>query len=141
MTRQSPTGPKAVSKVDFWESLTGSKLEQDDPRVHRFYRTVDCVFNHKSFFGNIQADNRVSNTSWDFNDDFMWKAMSPTHVQSLPTSKGIGYLQPSTLFASAQQLAQEEKNLEQLLRDKIGSVRMNEERLTVSWDSQLSYLL
>lgn len=81
------------------------------------------------------------NTSWDFADEFMWKAMSPSHISSLPPAQGVGYLQPSTLFSSPSQLAQEEKNLEQLLRDKIGSVRMNEERLSTHWDSQLSYLL
>ena len=62
-------------KVHFWESLTGQKMEADDPRVHRFYRTVDCVFNHKCFFANVQADNRVINTNWAFEDEFMWKAM------------------------------------------------------------------
>jgi centrosomal protein CEP76 len=44
---------KNQNKVQFWESLTGSKLDQDDPRVHRFYRTVDCVFNHRGFFANV----------------------------------------------------------------------------------------
>lgn len=115
--------------------MTGSKLEQNDPRIHRFYRTVDSVFNNKCFYANVQADNRVANTSWDFADDFMWKAMSASHVQSLPLAQGVGYLQPSTLFSSPQHLAQEEKNLEQLLRDKIGSVRMNEDRLSTHWDS------
>jgi hypothetical protein len=86
-------------KIHFWESLTGTKLEQEDPRVHRFYRTVDCVFNNKGFYANVQADNRVVNTSWNFSDEFMWKSMSSTYVNSLPPSQGIGYLQTSNLFA------------------------------------------
>ena len=80
LTRNAPTAAGKPGKVDFWESLTGSKLEQNDPRVHRFYRTVDSVFNNKCFYANVQADNRVANTSWDFADDFMWKAMSASHV-------------------------------------------------------------
>jgi len=60
--------------------------------VHRFYRTVDCVFNHKAFYANIQGDNRVINTSWNFADEFMWKAMAPSYVNMLSPSQGLGSL-------------------------------------------------
>lgn len=88
LTKAPPTAnvDPNKSKVQYWESLTGTKLDQDDPRVHRFYRTVDCVFNNKNFYANIQADNRVANTIWDFTDDFMWKSMSSTYINSLPSS-------------------------------------------------------
>ena len=52
MTRH-PTQQNGRQKVDFWESLTGQKMDSQDPRVHRFYRTVGCVFNNHSFFGNV----------------------------------------------------------------------------------------
>jgi centrosomal protein CEP76 len=42
-----------MCKTIFWESLTGQKFESSDARVHRFYRTISCVFNHKSFYANI----------------------------------------------------------------------------------------
>jgi len=48
----------------------------DDPRVHRFYRTVGSVFNNRSFFANIQDDDRVFNTNWDLEDEYFWKGMS-----------------------------------------------------------------
>ena len=38
-------------------------------------------------------------------------------------------------------VAQDEKLLEGLLKEKIGSVRMNDEHMSTSWDSHLSYLL
>jgi centrosomal protein CEP76 len=38
-------------------------------------------------------------------------------------------------------LSSEEKALEGLLREKITSMRMNDEHLSTSWDNQLSYLL
>jgi hypothetical protein len=38
-------------------------------------------------------------------------------------------------------LANEEKALEALLRDKVASLRLNDERVSTSFDSQLSYLL
>lgn len=49
--RQSQAGGK--HKIQFWESLHGTKMMSDDPRVHRFYRTVGSVFNHQGFFANI----------------------------------------------------------------------------------------
>ena len=76
LTRQPPNA-QGRQHVDFWESLTGTKLASDDPRVHRFYRTVGSVFNHKSFFANIQSDDRVVNTEWDLEDQYLWKAMNP----------------------------------------------------------------
>jgi hypothetical protein len=71
-------------------------MDSEDPRVQRFYRTVGCIFNNKTFFGNIQADDRVVNTSWDLEDEYMWKAMSPAHLNSLTSSSGIGYLMPTS---------------------------------------------
>lgn len=118
-------------KVDFWESLTGTKMDSDDPRVHRFYRTIGCVFSNKHFMGNIQADDRVVNTNWDFEDEYMWKQMSSSMINTLSSSNGIGYLMPSTSL----DVSAEEKRLEGLLRDKIGSVRRNDHNLGTQWDA------
>lgn len=112
-------------------------MEVDDPRVHRFYRTIGCVFNHKCFFANIQADDRVINTNWNFEDEFMWKGMSPYFINILSPTPGAGYLMPSTLT----NIASEEKLLESILKEKIGSIRMNDEHLSTTWDNHLSYLL
>jgi len=71
-------------KIQFWESLTGQKMDYDDPRAHRLFRTIGCVFNHKSFFANVQADDRVVNTNWKFEDEFMWKAMQASYINLLP---------------------------------------------------------
>jgi centrosomal protein CEP76 len=109
----------------------------DDPRVHRFYRTIGCVFNHKSFFANIQADDRVVNTNWNFEDEFMWKGMSPSYINLLTPAQGVGYLMPSTIS----NIGNEEKLLEGVLRDKISAIRRNDENLSTAWDNHLSYLL
>lgn len=61
----------------------------------------------------------------------MWKGMSPSHIKSLTTSSGIGYLMPS----SVSNVADEEKMLESILKDKIAAVRKNEHGMTTVWDS------
>jgi hypothetical protein len=60
----------------------------------------------------------------------MWKAMNPSQLNALPTNPAIGYLMPSANV----DLGEEEKMLENLLRDKIGSKRRHENNLQSSWD-------
>lgn len=122
----------------FWEPLTGQKMEHDDPRVHRFYRNVGCVFNNKCFYANIQNDDRVVNIDWNLEDEYLWKQMKQSYIAKLQPSNGVGYLMPSP----SNNTANEEKTLEQILRDKISGMRKQEcGNLATNWDSQLSYLL
>src|SRR5579875_1496635 len=98
----------------------------DDPRVHRFYRTIGCVFNHKHFYANIQADDRCVNTNWNFEDEYMWKAMAHSYISLLSPSQGTGYLMASN--RSDNSLS--EKAIEEELKEKIASIRMNDEHIT-----------
>ena len=102
---------KSGTKVDYWESLMGNKMDYCDPRVHRFYRTIGCVFNNKHFYANIQADDRAVNTNFDFEDEYMWKSMSTPMLNTITTSNGVGYIMPSTTPTNPD----EEKMLEQAL--------------------------
>lgn len=49
----------------------------------------------------------------------MWKAMNPSHLKALTPNPAIGYLMPSAPV----NLSDEEKQLENILKDKIGSHR------------------
>jgi hypothetical protein len=83
-------------------------MDQDDPRVHRFYRTIGCMFNNRRFFANIQADERVVNTNFDLEDEYMWKAMSPQKLDGLRPNPAIGNLMPS----NRENIEEDEKMLE-----------------------------
>lgn len=95
------------------------------------------MFNHKYFFANVQANDRVVNTNWNFEDEFMWKGMASSQINMLSPAHGIGYLMPNTML----NIGMEEKTIENILKEKIGSVRMNDEHLGTSWDNHLGYLL
>lgn len=113
-------------------------MNLDDPRVHRFYRNIGCVFNNTSFYANIQAQETVVNVSWDLEDDYSWKAMSRQNISTLTPSNGVGYLMPS----AKSNIIEDEKILEKTLRDKIAGIRKNDGgNLQTNWDSQLSYML
>mmetsp|Transcript_8026 Transcript_8026/g.12387 ORF Transcript_8026/g.12387 Transcript_8026/m.12387 type:complete len:108 (+) Transcript_8026:727-1050(+) len=106
-------------------------MEVDDPRVHRFYRQIGCVFNNRHFFANIQSDDRVVNVEWDFEDEYLWKSMSKQYINSLQPSNGVGYLMPSSTL----NVADEEKTLEKILRDKVAGIRKNDGgNLATHWD-------
>lgn len=79
----------------------------------------------------MQTDDRVVNTSWDLEDEYMWKGMAQSYIKTLTTSQGIGYLMPSSLT----NVQDEEKLLESILRDKIAAVRRNEHHMSTQWDS------
>lgn len=68
---------RSDDRVMFWESLTGQRMDSKDARVHRYYRKVGCVFNHRAFYGNIQVDDIVAHTDWSLEDETMWKSMAP----------------------------------------------------------------
>ena len=107
-------------------------MDVDDPRVHRFYRNIGCVFNNKSFYANIQNDDRVVNTHWDLEDEYMWKAMSRQFINTLQPASGVGYLMPSL----SSNTGEEEKTLEKILRDKIAGIRKNDGgNLATNWDN------
>jgi hypothetical protein len=113
-------------------------MATDDPRVHRFYRQIGCVFNNKSFYGNIQIDDRVANVSWDLEDDQFWKSMDKTFINNLQPSNGVGFLMPSVNI----NIPEKEKMLEKMLKERIAGIRWNDGgSLNTSWDDQLSYLL
>ena len=53
------------------------------------------MFNNRRFFANIQADERVDNTIYDLEDEYMWKAMAPSKLDGLRSNPAIGSLMPS----------------------------------------------
>lgn len=65
------------------------------------------------------------NTNWELEDEYMWKGMSPAQLNSLSTSTGLGYLMPSSTI----NLMNEEKMLENILKEKIGAVRKQEHNM------------
>lgn len=75
------TQSDSSSQVMFWESLTGQKLSLADPRIHRFYWTIGCIFNQHGFYANIQADDWVVSTIFELEDDALWKKMDEAQIK------------------------------------------------------------
>ncbi|CAM9319214.1 unnamed protein product, partial [Hapterophycus canaliculatus] len=91
------SGPRANKKAVFWESLTGQRFPTTNPRPRlqkgrrttgkmsvtpRHLSKVSCMFSHREFFANKQADNRVGHTSLDLSDPKLWKPMDSSRMVS-----------------------------------------------------------
>ena len=122
-------------KVLLWESLTGQRMPSDDPRVHRFYRRVGCVFSHVKFFGNIQVDDVVANVSWELENESLWKPMALDVLAPLTHAPNFLPLRPP--LPSTHDLSE---SLELSLKRHIEQYRSQQD-LGTSWDDELGYLL
>jgi centrosomal protein CEP76 len=84
--------------VVFWESLTGQRFNHPihnpdieagsviHPPTHP-YHTIGCIFNHKSFYANVQSSDCVLTASFDLNNKTHWKPMATEHILKATTDK------------------------------------------------------
>ncbi|KAE9024936.1 hypothetical protein PF011_g3275 [Phytophthora fragariae] len=133
------TRGSSSTDVLLWESVTGDKLAVNDARAprRRGYCAIDCVFNHRQFFANLQPRAwKLPESSFDFDDESCWKRMDENLIANLP------FGQPPTSLAapdvtSAPALEQE---WAATLKRAISS-RRRAEGLVTRWSDELSFYL
>jgi centrosomal protein CEP76 len=62
------------NNVTFWESISGQRFLQNSDK--HSYQTIGCVFNHESFYANIQQSDNVRICKFDLENEAHWKSMS-----------------------------------------------------------------
>ncbi|CAE1331351.1 CEP76 [Acanthosepion pharaonis] len=135
----------------FWESQTGDTYLHKPVHIgdlshskhpHPYpYRTVGCVFNHKSFYANIQPSDTVEVCDFVLNERTKWKPMSPDALCWLYDSPACPLWTPFChLNRSPIDPINKSNILEAQLRHMI-TIQRQAEGLTTQWDDQLSYLL
>eukprot|EP00802_Teleaulax_amphioxeia_P006340 Tamp_06344.p1 GENE.Tamp_06344~~Tamp_06344.p1 ORF type:complete len:666 (-),score=132.13 Tamp_06344:739-2655(-) len=124
-------------QVTFWESLTGSRYRHDvgpDAPSALKYGRLGCLFNHESFYANVQPDDAVQAAHFDLNNWAHWKAMDDAAIASVRHLE----LPPLQYFALATH------SMEEALEASLGSLiaaHRSDKGLSTHWDPQLSYLL
>uniref|UniRef100_A0A8B9JNU6 Centrosomal protein of 76 kDa n=1 Tax=Astyanax mexicanus TaxID=7994 RepID=A0A8B9JNU6_ASTMX len=138
--------------VTFWESLTAHRyLHQPidpeappmvpQPKPTYPYRTIGCVFNHKTFLANCQPSDSVELCVFEFTDGSRWKAMSEDAVRSVCAPGSTSSLPPlPPLCSSSVQTSEASNQLELEMRFLLAEHRKDLGLATV-WDDHLSYLL
>nr|CAB3230038.1 centrosomal protein of 76 kDa-like [Phallusia mammillata] len=138
--------------VQFWDPVSGlryihCRVEPDDPPIidqgaasHPF-KTVDCLYNHESFYANSQFLNAVETCRFDLNDSSLWKQMNRDAIHSVC---GAGKLNSSTPFPPLATPTLDailvSSNLEIELRSLVVDYRSDFDLIT-TWDDNLSRLL
>ncbi|CAM9928395.1 unnamed protein product [Ectocarpus fasciculatus] len=105
------------------------------------FSKVSCMFNHREFFANKQADNRVGTTSLDISDPKLWKPMDSSRI----VPKGMSY--PASAGPAGVVLLRPTLNTEGIvegveseLKRRVVAWREGKGWPTV-WDDGLGYLL
>lgn len=139
-------------EVTFWESLTAHRyahrpVNPDDPpalkqsRPDHPYRTVGCVFNHRTFYANSQPTDSVEVCQFELQNEARWKCMSEEALRSvcgpkiLPSGPVFPPLYPSGVDSSLVS-----NDMEHELRSLVTDHR-RDLGLNTAWDDELSYIL
>lgn len=139
-------------EIVFWESITGNRylhqmIDPDDPPLEKNllvkhpYRTVSCLFNHKTFYANIQPSINIETCSFILKDQTKWKAMSEDAINTVSSSLHVTTVPHLPLLCKNQfDPVLLSKSLEKELRLILYNYR-KQLGLTSNWDDNLSYIL
>ncbi|PFX21677.1 Centrosomal protein of 76 kDa [Stylophora pistillata] len=139
-------------EVNFWESLTAHRyahrpVNPDDPpalkqsRPDHPYRTVGCVFNHRTFYANSQPTDSVEVCQFELQNEARWKSMSEEALRSVcgPKILPSGPVFPP-MYPSGVDSALVSNDMEHELRGLVTDHR-RDLGLNTTWDDELSYIL
>ncbi|KAF0975031.1 hypothetical protein FDP41_005784 [Naegleria fowleri] len=120
------------NEITFWNSITGQRFEHHSDK-HKLL-TVGCVFNHNSYYANIQKTDNVSDCVFDLENETLWKSMSQMKLSL------VRKLDPVTFIPPRVNSSQLERDTETALKKAIGDLR-KDLGLNTSWDDNLGYVL
>ena len=135
-----------AGRATFWESLSGDSWPHTkwDPafsatsgKMHN-YRTLGCVFNHATFYANIQSSDRLTECEMNLRDPGAWKAVGSDVIASIPYAQGktAPPLAPARPEAAAAMGARLERELRQLACEHRADIGLG-----LRWDEGLARLL
>jgi len=71
-------------EVLIWDPLRGERNSPERISA-QYYQEVHCLFNHRSFYANIQKETKVRTCVWKLEDGSQWmtmdRAMTASHWQ------------------------------------------------------------
>lgn len=120
----------------FWDAITGQRYVIGDTLP---YKTIDCVFNDKSFYANTQPSNSISKIKFQLGEPVLWKAVSEDAIQSMRASKDTSNMQivlNPNLIDPYHTAANLEHQLRRLIRDE-----REQHDLSTHWNDNLCHLL
>ncbi|KAL0963299.1 hypothetical protein UPYG_G00304330 [Umbra pygmaea] len=138
--------------ITFWESLTAHRylhqaIDPDaaplvpQPCPKSPYRTIGCVFNHKSFLANCQPSDAVELCVFDFHNQSLWKAMSEDALSSVCSPGSTTSLPPIPPLCGPSLEPSAASNLLELEMRYLVAEHRKDLGLATVWDDHLSYVM
>ena len=82
-----------LKSVYFWETTTGERMEISNSKVFRKYKSISCVISKEKFYANIQNEDLIQKTSFEFGNKKCWKSMDEDSLKLLlPSNFPIGLI-------------------------------------------------
>lgn len=127
---------KTKEKITFYESLTGQKYDQKDPKINYLYRRIGSVFNHEKLYANLQEEDSAYKTDFTFENPMKWKSMGDIRQFDFPSIQNIRALR---VTSNIETILSEEDDIEYNLKEIL---RYNRETdgLITKFDDEMSYL-
>lgn len=131
--------------ISFWDGTTGQRFlhVSADPDTHEVagllhpYRSLDCLFNHESFYANVQVDNRVPLVDFNLENPRKWKKMDPAAITALHYSRPFDHSPRGVKIRGCVGDPNiQAASLEAVLTELIEDYRRQHE-LRTSWDQEL----
>lgn len=119
------------SDVVLWDAELGERYSLNS--MHGF-STIDCMYNHKSFYANCQQSTSIEAVSFDIENEEWWKPINPLKLRLVPKFPN------APLLYEPLHLIELERGLEFRLRAAVTAHRDSIGVQTV-FDDNLSYVL
>eukprot|EP01017_Pseudomicrothorax_dubius_P028424 TRINITY_DN3372_c0_g1_i6.p1 TRINITY_DN3372_c0_g1~~TRINITY_DN3372_c0_g1_i6.p1 ORF type:complete len:215 (+),score=41.33 TRINITY_DN3372_c0_g1_i6:19-663(+) len=107
----------------------------EDPRVRNQFRKIHAIFNHKSFFANMQEEDMPFKVFLNIKDPTLWKAMGEDNLKILKTTQNLDGLIPAIA-----DVIPEEMSIETRLKAKLAEYR-TDLQIGTRFDEKMSYFL
>jgi centrosomal protein CEP76 len=117
----SPCQDKDTSKVISF----GEFYRIEDPRVNSLYKKVACVFNHRTFYANIQDVESAFHVDFNLENEFLWRNLSMERISSLKSSQTT-----LSLLAPSLNVYEEEDTIERDLKNYLANFRKGKLRFS-----------
>jgi centrosomal protein CEP76 len=85
LTRHVAHGPTGEASYEgrIWDPCNGGNFSAIDVDSHRL-ATIDCAFNHRMLYANVQEHNRTDTTQFAFEEEALWKGVNPMKLRMVP---------------------------------------------------------
>ena len=125
-----------INNIWIYDAVNGTKYRIEDTATNIPYKSIYCIFNHKSYYSNIQQNDHIISCNYMLENATHWKSMSTQAINLLPKLHST-----CTLQSTHNQLMELEYKLELQVKQLLTAYRHDVCKLDTVYDSDVEYIL